>query len=83
MAEPTRLFVNEDGGMVRIFYESHDLSLSVSRRGYARAWIAFETVCSAFLPSSVVRWIHSCRVCDRPGKRLVGSTFRAEDWSNG
>lgn len=82
MGDVTRLFVNEDGGMVRISYEDNGLSLSVSRRGYVAAWTAFEQVCSAFLPGPAIRWVHSCRVCDRPGRRLVSSTFRPEDWNS-
>jgi hypothetical protein len=78
-----RLFVRSDGALVSISYESPELLLRVTQKGFRSAWSAFESTCAAIFPLATQRWIYSCRVCDRPGRRLVSSTFRSEDWGNG
>jgi hypothetical protein len=77
-----KLFVEEHGGIVTISLESHELTLRVTRKGYAKAWIAFEQVCTQIVTRAMFRWISSCCVCDRPGRRLVSSTFRPDEWRN-
>jgi hypothetical protein len=78
-----RLFVRAYGGVVSISYESPELLLRVTQKGYRRAWSAFETTCAAIFPLPTQRWIRSCRACGRPGRRLVSSTFKPEDRGNG
>jgi hypothetical protein len=77
-----RLFVRADGGRVSISYESPELLLRVTQQGYRRAWSVFEATCATVFPVPAQRWIRLCRAFDRPGRRLVSSTFRPEEWRN-